>query len=73
MVVCYASRKISVCGGVVKRVLLVLAVMAGSGCAWMHPKPMHAPVLQSVPVPDPDVVERDLSKPYADLSTGGAL
>ncbi len=46
-----------------KRFLLLAALLSSfSGCAWMHGR--AAPEPTRLPVPDPSVVERDLSKPY---------
>ena len=52
--------------------LLIVMVSALSACAWIQGRSKPEPA--RVPVPDPSVVERDLSKPYVPESfdiTGG--
>ena len=50
-------------GSIMKRfLLLIVMVSALSGCAWIQGRSKPEPA--RVPVPDPSVVERDLSKPY---------
>ena len=57
------SGQISVRGGIMKRFLLLIAMLSAlSGCAWVQGRTNVAPA--DIPAPDPSVVERDLSKPY---------
>ncbi len=59
-----------------KRFLLLIAMLSAlSGCAWVQGRTHSEP--ERLPLADPSVVERDLSKlyvpePYEALQQGGA-
>ena len=51
------------CGSVMKRFLLLIVMLSAlSGCAWIQGRAQAEPA--RLPVSDPSIVERDLSKPY---------